>query len=147
VSDDRAAIIELVLTYAERIDAGDLDGVADLLAHARVTAEGFDAVHEGRDAVLALYRSTTRLHDDGTPRTKHLTTNLLVRVDTVASTATCRSYFTVLQAVPGALELAPIIAGRYHDAFERAGGSWRFTSRHMLVDLVGDVSQHLHLEL
>jgi hypothetical protein len=146
-ADDRAAIIELVLTYAERIDAGDLDGVADLFAHARITAEGFDDVHEGRDGALAMYRASTRLHDDGTPRTKHLTTNLLVDVDSSAGTATCRSYFTVLQAVPGALALQPVIAGRYDDRFERADGRWRFASRHMIVDLVGDLSQHLRFDL
>ena len=44
-----------------------------------------------------------------------------------APVATTRSYFTVLQAVPG-LTLQPILAGRYHDEFEHVDGEWRFTT-------------------
>ncbi len=88
-----------------------------------------------------MFASTTRRYEDGTPRTKHVTTNLIVEVDDEAGTGTCRSYFTVLQAVP-ALPLQPIVAGRYHDRFVRRGASWRFAERRFFIDLVGDVSQH-----
>ena len=37
MDDARAAITNLVLTYAERIDRGDFDGVADLFVDAVVT--------------------------------------------------------------------------------------------------------------
>jgi 3-phenylpropionate/cinnamic acid dioxygenase small subunit len=143
--DDVTAVTNLIYRYAELIDAGDFDGIADLLAGADITAEGSDWVTRGRDAVLALYTTTTRRYDDGTPRTKHLTTNVIVEVDGEAATA--RSYFTVLQAVPGALALQPIIAGRYRDRFEQVEGSWRFAARHMAVDLIGDVSHHLLIGL
>jgi hypothetical protein len=36
-----------------------------------------------------------------------------------------------------------VIAGRYHDAFEKVDGEWRFTDRYILGDLQGDLSQHL----
>jgi 3-phenylpropionate/cinnamic acid dioxygenase small subunit len=143
----RAAIAALVYTYAERIDAGDFDGVAELLAEAEVTAEGTDRRWRGRDEVRGLYESGTRRHADGTPRTKHVTTNLVVDVDEEGGTATARSYYTVLQAVPGALALQPIVAGRYRDRFEAAGGRWRFAGRHMVVDLVGDLGHHLRFDL
>jgi SnoaL-like domain len=97
--------------------------------------------------VRALYEATTMRYEDGTPRTKHVTTNVVVEIDDAGEEATARSYFTVLQAVPGHLALQPIVAGRYRDRFERAEGRWRFTGRHMLVDLVGDVSQHLRIEI
>jgi len=146
--DARSAITELLFTYAERIDAGDFDGLGDLFAHAVITAEGSPLTTRGRDEVIALYTGTTRRYeDDGTPKTKHVTTNLIIDADEEAGTATCRSYFTVLQAVPGRVPLQPIVAGRYRDTFERADGTWRFASRHMIVDLVGDVSQHLLIEL
>jgi len=147
MEDARAAITNLVLTYAERIDLGDFDGVADLFADAEITAEG-GAVWRGREEVLGMYvEGTRRYPDTGTPKTKHVTTNLLIEVDDEAGTATCRAYYTVLQAVPGSIALAPIIAGRYRDRFERVEGRWRFASRHMLVDLIGDLSQHLLFEL
>lgn len=143
MSRDREAVTRLVYEYAERIDAGDFAGVADLLADAEITADGAGGAVRGRDAVRRLYEGTTRSYEDGTPRTRHVTTNLIVDVDEGAGTASCRSYFTVLQAVPGALALQPVVAGRYHDRFVRADGTWRFAARHMLVDLVGDLGHHL----
>jgi len=139
----RDEIADLVYAYAERIDAGDFDGVADLLAHADVTAEGADRHWRGRDEVRSLYASGTRRYADGTPLTKHVTTNLVVEVDDAAGTAAARSYYTVLQAVPGALALQPIVAGRYRDRFEQVDGHWRFAARHLVVDLVGDLGHHL----
>jgi ketosteroid isomerase-like protein len=147
VSDDHVAITNLVFAYAERIDAGDFDGVAELLADADVSGEGGTPVR-GADAVRAMYERTTRRYDDdGTPKTKHVTTNLVVEVDSVAGRATCRSYFTVLQSVPGELTLQPIVAGRYHDEFERHADAWRFSKRHMIPDLIGDLGHHLLFEL
>ena len=147
MSEARDEIAALVYAYAERIDAGDFDGVADLLADAEISAEGTDRAWRGRGEVLRLYESGTRRHADGTPRTKHVTTNLVVEVDEAAGTATARSYYTVLQAVPGALVLQPIVAGRYRDRFEWVDGRWRFAGRHMVVDLVGDLGHHLLFEL
>ena len=143
VSDARFAISDLVLTYAERSDLGDFEGLAELFTHAEVTAEGNDGAFSGRDAVLEMFTTATRRYPNGTPLTKHVTTNLIVEVDLAAGTATGRSYFTVFQAVPGALPLQPVIGGRYRDRFELADGKWRFAARHMIVDLVGDLSQHL----
>ena len=45
------------------------------------------------------------------------------------------------------LPLQPIIAGRYHDTFHCIDGEWWFDTRIMLVDLPGDLSQHLLFEL
>jgi hypothetical protein len=142
--DPYRAISDLIFTYAERIDLGDFEGVAEVLADATVTAEGVPDVWKGREAVRGLYTKGTRLYaETGTPRTKHVTTNLIVTVDEAAGTGTARSYFCVMQAVPESLALQPIIAGRYADAFELRDGAWRFVTRHMTVDLIGDLSQHL----
>ena len=82
-------------------------------------------------------------YDDGTPRTKHVITNANIDVDEAAGTGTCRSYYTVFQQLDG-FTLQPIIAGRYHDEFERVGGAWRWSFRdYSLVDLIGDLSRHL----
>lgn len=141
--DAQTAITHLVFAYAERIDAGDFEGLADLFAEGRITAEGNDRVRAGRDEALKMYRRSARIHEDtGTPKTKHVITNLIVELDEEAGTARARSYFTVLQATPE-LPLQAVIAGRYHDSFERQAGTWRFTHRHIIPDLFGDLSQHL----
>jgi 3-phenylpropionate/cinnamic acid dioxygenase small subunit len=141
--DAYTAISQLIYTYAERIDAGDFEGLAELFAHGRVTGGGTGTVRKGRDEVLRMYQRTARIYEDtGTPKTKHVTTNLIIEVDDQAGTAQARSYFTVLQGTPD-LPLQPVISGRYHDRFERAGSTWRFTERHFLPDLLGDLSHHL----
>jgi 3-phenylpropionate/cinnamic acid dioxygenase small subunit len=80
------------------------------------------------------------LHEDGTPSTKHVISNVTIEVD--GERASARSYFTVLQARPD-LPLQPIIAGRYHDQFEKVDGRWRFSERMILPDLIGDQSKHM----
>jgi 3-phenylpropionate/cinnamic acid dioxygenase small subunit len=146
VSDSRGEIENLLYRYAECIDGGDFAGVADLFAHAEITVEGTKDGTRGRDEVQKLYETTTRRYqDDGTPKTKHVITNLLIEVDESAGTATCRSYFTVLQQTP-ALPLQPIITGRYRDSFERVSGAWRWATRLMILDQFGDLSQHLMMD-
>jgi ketosteroid isomerase-like protein len=140
-------ITKLIYTYAERIDAGDFAGIGDLLEHATLTFERFGDAVTGRDAIEHLYTRTTRRYEDGTPRTKHVMTNVIVDVADDESTASSRSYFTVLQAVPGALALQPVIAGRYRHSYERTDGRWRVTAMHITIDLVGDLGHHMLFDL
>jgi hypothetical protein len=143
VSDARNAIEHIVYGYAQRIDLGDYTGVAELFAQARYRGGGYDDPGvEGSQAVLEILEGMVRRYDDGTPRTKHVTTNLVIDADDEGGTATSRSYFTVLQAVKG-FPLQPIISGRYHDTFARVDDEWRLTERVILCDLIGDLSQHL----
>jgi 3-phenylpropionate/cinnamic acid dioxygenase small subunit len=149
VTDSARAIENLLYTYAERIDAGDLDGVAELFAHGRICGleDTPETTVEGRDAVRAMYEASTRVYPEtGTPMTKHVVTNARIEVDDGAGTASARSYYTVLQATDG-LALQPIITGRYHDTFHRLDGAWWFETRIMLVDQLGDLSHHLKFEL
>ena len=82
------------------------------------------------------------VYDDGTPRTKHVTTNVAIEVEEEAGTAVSHSYFTALQALPD-LALQAIVSGRYRDRFQRRDGQWRFVERRVRTDLVGDVSRNL----
>jgi uncharacterized protein (TIGR02246 family) len=141
------AITTLIYTYAERIDLGDFDGVAELFAHATLTFEGFGDAVTGREAIAGLYERTTRRYEDGTPRTKHVMTNVMVDVADDGDTASSRSYFTVLQAVPGALSLQPVIAGRYRHTYERVDGQWRVSAMHIMIDLMGDLAHHMLFDL
>jgi len=141
------AITKLIYTYAERIDDGDFAGVGELFAHATLTFEGFGDAVTGRDAIQALYTRSTRRYEDGTPRTKHVMTNVMVDVHDDAATARSRSYFTVLQAVPGALALQPVIAGRYRHTYELVDSGWRVATMHITIDLVGDLGHHMLFDL
>jgi 3-phenylpropionate/cinnamic acid dioxygenase small subunit len=137
---DYRAIEKLIMTYAELVDGGDFAGLGTLLADATFTGGGGPV--SGADAIEQMFRDTLIVYDDGTPRTRHLVTNVVIEVDDQAGTAGARSYFTALQALPG-LALQPIASGRYRDRFGRRGGQWRFLERRVSVDLVGDASHHL----
>jgi 3-phenylpropionate/cinnamic acid dioxygenase small subunit len=134
------AIERLIASYAELVDDGDFAGVGRLMADATFTG-GAGAV-SGGDAIEKMLRDIVIVYDDGTPRTKHVTTNVAIEVDEDAGTAVSRAYFTALQALPD-LALQPIVSGRYHDRFARRDGQWHFVQRHVRTDLVGDVSHHL----
>ena len=146
VDDSRSAIAALLYTYAERIDAGDFAGVGVLFADGEIRAGENGPAFRGADAVERLYRASVRLYEDGTPRTKHVTTNLIIDVDEDGNTATARSYFTVLQQLAD-FPLQTVVAGRYADTFARVDGRWRFAVRRMHVDLQGDLRRHLLIPL
>ena len=143
--DSAREIENLVYTYAERIDAGDLAGVAELFRHGRIEAAP-GVIVEGAEKVRRLYEGSTRLYEDGTPRSRHVTTNVIVEVDDDAGTAAARASYVVFQQTDE-LPLQPIIAGRYRDTFHRVDGAWCFDTRQMFVDLTGDLSRHLLFEL
>ena len=110
----------LIATYAELVDDGDFAAVARLLAGATLVA-GAGSVTD-RDAIEKLLRGNVIVYGDGTPRTKHVTTNLAIEIDEDAGAAASRSYFTALQALPD-LALQPIVRGGISIASSAATGT------------------------
>jgi 3-phenylpropionate/cinnamic acid dioxygenase small subunit len=139
--DDRQAIETLLYEYADRLDRGDLPGVAALF-HAATYGGRQGPQRQGTAAVRAQLEAVVRLHDDGTPRTQHVTTNVRIALEPDGATATARSTFTVLQQT-ASLPLQIMIAGRYEDRFARIDGQWQFASRLIDADLIGDLREHL----
>jgi ketosteroid isomerase-like protein len=143
MSSGHIAVPGLIARYAELIDAGDFAGLGALFAHATIIVDETGLRVTGAEAITAAYHGWTKRYDDtGTPKTKHVTTNLILDVDDEAGTATCRSYVTVLQATED-LPLQPIFSGRYRDAFERVDDEWRFTERRFITDFAGNLSRHV----
>jgi 3-phenylpropionate/cinnamic acid dioxygenase small subunit len=133
-------IANFLYRYAEYIDSGDFAGAASLFRHAKVKVAVKGLVNA--DDLLEMWERLIIRYPDGTPRTKHVMTNPIIDVDEAAGKARMRSYYTVFQVVGGTLQ--PIVAGRYHDEFERIDGTWRCSYRdYSLMDLVGDTSQHV----
>ena len=142
-------IHRLLYLYAERLDSGDLDGVAALFRHGRIHGTEQpppEAIFEGEAAVRQLYATSIRIYKAGTPRTKHAITNVHVDIDEGAGTEESRAYYAVTQATDE-LPLQTIITGRYHDTFHRIAGTWWFDTRTMVVDQKGDLSHHLTFPL
>jgi hypothetical protein len=136
---DFEEICGLIFAYVECLDAGDFDGVAALFERATFRSSGRPQPLSGRDEVRAVYDAVILY--DGSPGTKHVISNVIVEGDGPAA-ANSRCYFTVLQGGAGR-SLQPILAGRYHDRFDRVSGRWSFSDRLILPDLVGDLRRHM----
>jgi 3-phenylpropionate/cinnamic acid dioxygenase small subunit len=145
MGDSAIEIVNLIYRYAQLLDAGDLNAVAELFAHGRICGVENgppETVFTGTAGVRKMYEMATRIYDDGTPKTKHNTSNVQLEIDEAAGTARSTSYYCVTQATPD-LPLQVIVTGHYRDTFHRLDGIWWFDSRTMFVDQVGDVSKHL----
>jgi 3-phenylpropionate/cinnamic acid dioxygenase small subunit len=137
---DKLEITELLYRYAELIDAGDFEGVGNLLGRGNFMGVA------GAEGIAALFAKTTRRFPDhgNTPRTRHLVLNPIVDLDGDAAHA--RSTFCVVQQTD-TVPLQPIVVGRYADTFARDAAGWYFTERVVDVQMVGDVSDHLSITL
>lgn len=142
-ADDVEAIRRLLYRYAECIDAADFAGLGALFAHGEIRAAGMPAPLRGAEAVVAFYTRVSRVHEDGTLCTRHFVGNEIVELDG-AGGATARSSYVVYQAT-ARVPLQAIAAGRYRDRFVRSDGAWRFAEREILLDLAGDLSDHLRI--
>lgn len=143
MSTDSVAITNLLYRYAECMDNGDFAGAATLFGTARIrVGAGPDGLTDAA-GILAMWESSVTRYADGTPRTKHVTTNAIVNIDESGTSATTHSYYDVFQQLDD-FPLQPIIGGRYHDEFAKVDGEWQWVERdYTLVDLVGDLSRHL----
>jgi 3-phenylpropionate/cinnamic acid dioxygenase small subunit len=140
--DVPSRVIEnLIATYAFLVDDGDFTALGELLDDAEFSLNGGPAIR-GQAAVEEFARDTLQTYADGTPRTRHVTTNIIIEPGGEAGTAVSRSYFTVFQELPG-FPLQAIASGRYHDRFRQQDGRWRFAHRSVTTSLVGDVSHHV----
>ena len=141
MSNAKAAILKLMNEYTYLIDSGDTEGFAALFEHSSFHVIGDPGgVHNGKEEVLGLLVNVTMY--DGIPHCKHVLTNVQIDVDDSGNSATAQSYITVFQAVPPDFPLQAIFMGHYHDVFEQVDGVWRFRSRKISPDLIGDLSHH-----
>lgn len=149
---ERDEILQLIYRYAELVDAGDFDGVGQLLGRAAFGGPRTPTV-TGATNIAGVFAMTTRRFPDpeagrhradpGTPRTRHLVLNPIVEID--GDSAAARSTFCVVQATDR-LALQPIVVGRYYDRFARDAGGWHFAERIADVEMLGDVSDHLLID-
>ena len=143
-TEDRLTITDLIYRYAELIDAGDFEGLGELLGRAAFGGPKTPTVSGAKNIAGLFGMTTKRFGDTGTPKTRHLVLNLIVELADHSS-ATARSTFCVVQATDR-VSLQPIVVGRYVDRFARDAGGWFFTERIADVEMVGDVSDHLLID-
>jgi hypothetical protein len=139
--DSERSISNLVYGLAEAIDDSDLDHIEALFGDATFTLAGREPRVGGARFREVIERGMLR--HEGSPRTLHVVTNLVIDIDGTGDAASSSSSISVLQCVPPAFPLQVVMVGRYLDRFVRDdAGGWRFSARLMHVDLVGDTSFH-----
>lgn len=142
VSDE---VVRLIFAYADALDAGDFDAVGQLFERGELWGSaGSRATLRGSAAVSSYLSSRVITDGAGSPRTKHLTSNIVVDFDRAQEVAWARSYFAVLQPNPTEGRVEVIAAGRYEDVFARDDTEWRFERRIIHREMSGDLSRHLH---
>src|ERR1700759_1972357 len=92
-------IANLIARYAFVTDDGDFAALGDLFARGSFTLNGGPAAH-GAAAGTGRAGRVLQTSRAGTPRTRHVPTNLLIDIDESAGVALSRSYFTVFQSLP-----------------------------------------------
>jgi hypothetical protein len=141
----RGEIENLMALYTEALDEARFADLGVLFAHGTVTIEGgpqHGSRAQGEAAVAGLYASIVAVDADGKANTRHFITNVFVAVDAATDAAVGRSYFAVTQQTAD-LPLQIVACGAYHDTYEVAHGQWRFMTRHIVCDQVGNLTQHM----
>lgn len=139
--DDYRQIERLIYLYPYYLDDGRFAEMGELFADADVYVGSELVARHDAAAVAGLWARYVLIHPNGTPRTHHIATNLLIEEDGQGQ-AKAYSYILVVQHADG-FPLQPITAGDYLDRFANTGGSWRFTERRVGNDLFGNMSHHL----
>jgi uncharacterized protein (TIGR02246 family) len=129
---DATAALQVPARYAQAVDNDDLEALADCLvedATLEVEVRGTEhrRVHQGRAAILDLFRASFAAHRVR----RHLVSSVVVQSLTEKE-ARIRSYVTVLSADGEALQ--PTASGVYEDHAVADGGQWRIKVRRGIFD-------------
>lgn len=131
--EDEREIRDLIIRYAQRLDARDHRGYAALFAReGRWSGRMGDVI--GPEAIEAMLVEEFGPTPEGFVNTRnfHLMSNILIEVDGDRATAESRLvYFArTADAKPG-----PMLAGRYYDELVREDGKWRFAFRRVIGEI------------
>lgn len=128
--------------YTHYMDAGDFAAMGRLFGDARVYDVNGKLFANGAEELEHFWLNALHLYD-GTPRTQHVTTNIVIDVAEDGRSAEARSTAVVFQAAPDQ-PLQPIVTGGYIDRFAYDENDvLRWIERHNSVNLVGHISRHL----
>ena len=131
----RGAIENVLNRYSIAYDDNDMAEMADTFTDdavltMRIADGDLIGPFEGKEAVMKLMTDSLASQSD---QRRHVTTNMVVRKETDDS-AVVSSYLTLVQVKDGAAKV--LSTARYDDELRREGdGAWRFTKRHIQLDL------------
>jgi uncharacterized protein (TIGR02246 family) len=130
----RGALENVLNRYSIAYDDNDMAEMADTFTDdavltMRIADGDLIGPFEGKEAVMKLMTDSLASQSD---QRRHVTTNMVVRKETDDS-ALVSSYLTLVQVKDGAAKV--LSTARYDDELRREGDAWRFTKRHIQLDL------------
>lgn len=130
----RGALENVLNRYSIAYDDNDMAEMADTFTDdavltMRIADGDLIGPFEGKEAVMKLMTDSLASQSD---QRRHVTTNMVVRKETDDS-AVVSSYLTLIQVRDGAAKV--LSTARYDDELRREGDAWRFTKRHIQLDL------------
>lgn len=131
--EDEREIRELLVRYAQRLDARDLAGYAALFAEQGSWSGGMGEA-QGPAAIEAMLEKGFGATPAGYVNTDnfHLMSNFVIEVDGDEATAQSRLTYFMRNAEN---RPAPALAGRYEDRLVREGGRWLFKARKVIGEI------------
>ena len=155
IAQGRFAAEDIIQRYAEGIDMGDIETVGALFARGEIVMpdgtalRGTTEVYEHYANLIIFYDGDSNVvpYERGacTPRTRHITTNLICEFNNAVNQVDVRSCFSVYQNLNEKNEI--VAGGRYVDRFELDLQGWHITRREIFLDHPGDMSRHLKAPL
>lgn len=148
---DKTAIENLIYRYARLVDTAAYEELGAMFVRGHITSnkrapdDAMESALRGSTAVSNFYSTTNKTYSTGGAQTHHVVTNLEFEHWTEGAVIV-HSCFTVFQGTT-ALPLQPIVCGRYRDELRCTDGIWHYHSKHIEVTLVGNITNHLNIDL
>jgi 3-phenylpropionate/cinnamic acid dioxygenase small subunit len=139
-------IEQLFYRYAYGIDAGDFEGVAQLLKNASIHAVDGNILAQGGLQIKQFYDKIIKIHaSTGTPKTQHVVSNILLKSESDGLLKATANY-SVFQKVNND-KIEAIICGQYHSSFKPGEHGWEFYQHQTKPLMVGDMTNHLNVSI
>ena len=145
---DYHAIHKLITRYAQCADEADVRGIAKLYSRCRlINPDGsiFDVAKLGEDAYFNWYSKIIRWDPkNGRPKTRRMVGTIIIDDD--GPLRAKGQHCVVCYQATDKLPLQPIAAATLYDRFEKIDGTWWLVERREDLELVGDLSHHVHMD-
>lgn len=140
MSDDIAAIHNLLHQYCHAVDRGSVDDIMEVFHSEAVLRPVYlgDQAHEGAAAVRVWYTDYDQKVRASVSRMRHKIMSPYVEVQ--GDEATAVSYLDA-DFVPKGAERMGLATGRYEDRLKKENGAWRISERVIRVDGTQDLGK------
>jgi uncharacterized protein (TIGR02246 family) len=129
--EDRLAIVDLFVRYANALDAGEVETVVDCFTSDATLESPVIGIIAGTEAIRAFAERFAAQRAGGT-QFRHMVTNIAAEIDPGGEQARASAYLLVLITRDGKSRRLP--PGRYECDLVKSRGEWRFRRRVVFHD-------------